>query len=86
MIRFAVLALLIGVFFLLIRTYFTPGTRKEDEEITTGTSAEMVQDPNCETYIPKDQAVEKWVHGKILHFCSETCADEFSRKTNSSGK
>ena len=41
---------------------------------------EMVQDPNCGTYIPKKGAVGKTVGGETQYFCSQACADAFQRK------
>ena len=41
---------------------------------------EMVQDPNCLTYIPKGSAIRKSVEGETHFFCSQKCIDEFRRK------
>ena len=41
---------------------------------------EMVQDPNCMTYIPKSGAIRKSVDGEAHFFCSQACADAFQRK------
>jgi YHS domain-containing protein len=41
---------------------------------------EMVQDPNCLTYIPKGSAIRKSVAGETHFFCSQKCIDEFRRK------
>ena len=40
----------------------------------------MVKDPNCETYIPKDKAIELNGH----YFCSKECADQWSLKAKTS--
>ncbi len=42
--------------------------------------SEMVQDPNCRTYVVKDRAVARRVDGGTAYFCSEACADAFSRR------
>jgi len=41
---------------------------------------EMVQDPNCLTYIPKSGAIRKSVGGETHFFCSQACVDAFQRK------
>lgn len=41
---------------------------------------EMVQDPNCGTYIPRSDAVRRRLRGQDLYFCSDTCADEYKVK------
>lgn len=43
-------------------------------------STEMVQDPNCETYIPVTEAVRAAVGGRDHYFCSEQCAEEYRNK------
>jgi YHS domain-containing protein len=42
-----------------------------------GAIDEMVQDPQCKTYIPRRQAVQKTIEGRTVHFCSEACATKF---------
>ena len=46
----------------------------------SGRVDEMVQDPNCLTYIPKGSAIRKSVGGETHFFCSQACVDEFQRK------
>ncbi len=74
MARLALLGLVIAVFILLVRVFFPAKKEK------TADTKEMVQDPNCETYVPKAEAIERSVQGKNHYFCSQKCAEEFSRK------
>lgn len=46
----------------------------------SGPVDEMVQDPNCLTYIPKGSAIRKSMGGETYFFCSRKCVDEFQRK------
>ena len=46
----------------------------------SGPVDEMVQDPNCLTYIPKGSAIRKSVGGETHFFCSQACVDEFQSK------
>jgi uncharacterized protein len=41
---------------------------------------EMVQDPECRTYIVKSRAVTRRVQGKLCAFCSEACARQYEEK------
>lgn len=41
---------------------------------------EMVRDPQCGTYIPRADALEKTVAGTRHYFCSRECRDAFARK------
>jgi YHS domain-containing protein len=47
--------------------------RKQDPE-------ELVQDPYCQTYIPKQSALKKKVEGQVQYFCSEKCMKSFIPK------
>ncbi len=45
--------------------------------------AEMVQDPQCRTYVVKDRAVMRRIQGSRVYFCSDACADEYVRSQRS---
>ena len=74
MARFILLGLVIAVFILLVRTFFPSSSVKE------GATKEMVKDPNCGTYVSQAEALRKMVAGKEHYFCSDKCAEEYSRK------
>ncbi|WP_429886314.1 YHS domain-containing protein [Geoalkalibacter halelectricus] len=38
---------------------------------------DLVQDPQCGTYVPRSEAVEAQVGGARLYFCSTQCRDAF---------
>jgi YHS domain-containing protein len=38
---------------------------------------ELVQDPYCQTYIPKRTAARKRVAGRDYYFCSKECLRKF---------
>ncbi len=39
----------------------------------------MVQDPQCGTYLPREQALKAWAFGRQHYFCSEACRDAYLR-------
>jgi len=41
---------------------------------------EMVRDPQCGTYLPRGDALEKTVRGERHYFCSRECRDAFVGK------
>ena len=43
---------------------------------------ELVQDPYCQTYIPKRSAIRKKLSGKIYYFCKEECLEKFIQNRN----
>ncbi|NIP49908.1 MAG: hypothetical protein GWO30_07965 [Gammaproteobacteria bacterium] len=48
------------------------------EKTTRG--EDMVQDPECETFIPKNDAIKSLVNGKSIYFCSTECRDKYKKK------
>ena len=67
MTRLLIFGLVVAVFIWLVRALF-PSSDREDE---AGDTKEMVKDPNCETYVPLSEALQKTVRGKDYFFCSE---------------
>ena len=51
----------------------------------TGTDGEvideMVQDPQCGTYIPRQEAVRRRIAGEEHYLCSEKCASDYEKAT-----
>lgn len=41
---------------------------------------ELVQDPYCQTYIPKRTAVRKRVTGRDYYFCTKECLRKFLKE------
>jgi YHS domain-containing protein len=41
---------------------------------------EMVQDPECRTYVVKDRAVARRIRGTLTYFCSDDCARRYEDK------
>ncbi|UCD71333.1 MAG: YHS domain-containing protein [Syntrophobacterales bacterium] len=39
--------------------------------------SEMVKDPHCKTYIPKDSAIHARLDGRDYYFCSKECMSKF---------
>lgn len=52
----------------------------EDKRSARLEGDEMVQDPECRTYVLKDRAVTRRVKGRLCFFCSETCAKQYEEK------
>jgi len=41
---------------------------------------DMVLDPQCRTYVLKERAVARRIHGRPAYFCSEACAQKFEEQ------
>ena len=75
MVRIVIFVLLIGLLYLLARSYFFPVRDEEGDP----DSMEMVQDPNCKIYLLRSDAVERIVSQKNHCFCSVKCADAYEK-------
>jgi YHS domain-containing protein len=42
---------------------------------------ELVQDPCCQTYIPKRLAIRKTVAGKEVYFCNQDCLHKYVKNS-----
>jgi YHS domain-containing protein len=50
-----------------------PRNRSRDGE-------EMVEDPQCGTFLPVSDSVSATIDGQIRHFCSKKCLKEYKKK------
>jgi len=76
-------ALLFLCYYVLKKTLF-PALRmyKQFKRYRTPSASadkELVQDPHCQTYIPKETALRATIDGKVYYFCSQKCLEEFKR-------
>ena len=72
--------LIFSIFFYVLYR-FVKGAFTSDKKIKRGRNGaifdEMVQDPLCETYIPRRESFKRVVEGQEYCFCSKNCADKF---------
>jgi YHS domain-containing protein len=64
------------VFLYFLRNILPPKKRMNRES----EPEELVQDPNCQTYIPKTSAVKKRISGNVLYFCSQECMKRYLKR------
>ncbi len=76
MTRLAFIALFVLVGYFLFRWAFGSSAPRGSGAAET----EMVQDPNCQMFIPKNEAVYKIMQGQGHYFCTDKCADEYLEK------
>jgi YHS domain-containing protein len=80
MARFILFTILFSILYyvlrLLVKNIFSLG-KKPDRDIE---AEELVQDPCCQTYIPKKSAIRKKIAGRVLHFCSKECLTKYLEK------
>jgi YHS domain-containing protein len=49
---------------------------------TSSEGEDLVEDPNCHTYVPISQAYKKEISGKDYYFCSKRCSDKYTVEKN----
>jgi YHS domain-containing protein len=76
------LLVIAGLGYLLYRVVksFLPLSGRLNKTRTNGVIDEMVQDPQCKTYIPRREAQRKVIDGKEYFFCGKECADKFEKE------
>lgn len=76
--RLIIFIILLWIAYKLIkqaRTLFFQIKKKQTHELIMG--GEMVQDPSCRVYIPKNTAIQQRIGQQRYYFCSQECARKF---------
>lgn len=47
----------------------------------TSRGEEMVQDPECGTYVPSNDAIKVQLKGETHYFCSTDCRDKYQKRS-----
>ena len=80
MLRLILITLLLVALFFILRNLIRD-LKAAKEAQSVGTSRDqMVQDPVCRVYVPKESAVTTTVGEQTYYFCSTECAQVFERR------
>ena len=81
MIKLLLLILLffVGYSFLQVLFPTRPRGPRTPKNRTQG-GEQMVQDPECGTYLPVSEAISATIRGKEYHFCSRKCRSQFKKR------
>jgi len=80
MVRLVIIVLLAYFAYKLFKGVFNIGPKLSGRDDSTGIISEMVQDPICKTYIPRNEAYRVVLGGKEILFCSKECAEKFKQE------
>lgn len=75
--------LLLAIFGFLLYTLWTAllrgafGRKPNLPNAKTPHGEDMVKDPQCGTYVARNEALSATVKGKTYYFCSQKCRDRF---------
>jgi YHS domain-containing protein len=82
MVRIIIIGIVLILAYLLIKKFLFPSSRiddrRRDERRIQG--EDLVEDPQCHTYVPVTEAFKADVDGKTLYFCSKECYKKFREK------
>ncbi len=83
LIRLLFFIFLIYILYGLVKRVFGAGSKISGSESSSGVISEMVQDPYCKTYIPRNEAYRAVLGGEEILFCSKECAEKYKDKVKS---
>ena len=72
---------LLILLYYLVKGWISPSKPRQTDrnEGERQLESEMVKDPHCQTYIPKNFAIRAHIAGRDYYFCSRQCMQEFKR-------
>ena len=79
LIRLLFFLFLIYILYSLVKRVFGAGSKISRSDSSSGVISEMVQDPFCKTYIPRNEAYTIILGGEEIPFCSKECAEKFKK-------
>ncbi len=83
--RLIIIAILIMIVYFTVKSFFKPVKKPKEKpdfpkKEPSGDTSDMVQDPECGTYIPLETAEKAVIKGVPYYFCSEKCRVEHQKK------
>lgn len=81
MIKLLLLVLLFFVGYSFVQALF-PASRQGKKRPSNRTDAgeQMVQDPQCGTYLPLSEAISANIRGQQRYFCSRKCRSQYKKQ------
>ena len=86
LIRFIFIIFLIYILYSLVKRIYGAGAGISGKRSSSGAISEMVQDPWCKTYIPRNEAYRAVIEGEEILFCSRECAEKYKNKIKTNGE
>jgi len=82
MFRFIVIGIVLILAYLLLKKFLFPSRRVDDRRRDDRRikGEDLLEDPQCHTYIPVSEAYRVSADGKTLYFCSKECYRKFREK------
>ncbi|MBN2418134.1 MAG: hypothetical protein JXL81_02020 [Deltaproteobacteria bacterium] len=80
LIKLIFIIFIIYIIYGIAKRAFGAGLKISRKTPSSEVISEMVQDPYCKTYIPRNEAYSAVVNGEELLFCSRECAEKYKEK------
>ena len=80
MLRFILFIILFLIFFYILRLLIRDMLSMRKKVNRRSEPEELVQDPYCQTYIPKRSAMKKKIGGRLYYFCNQECLKKYVKK------
>jgi YHS domain-containing protein len=80
MARFILFVILLLLFYAILHTLIKGMSVQRKKLNRESEPEELVQDPYCQTYIPKQSAVKKKIAGRLVYFCNQECMKNYINK------
>lgn len=80
LLRYILMGVVIWVLYRVLRSWMAGPVRQNQDNLRGGGGQVldvMVQDPQCGTYVPRQEALRVVVNGQERYFCSEACRDAY---------
>ena len=77
MARFILFVILLLLFYAILHTLIKGMSVQRKKLNRESEPEELVQDPYCQTYIPKQSAVKKKITGRLVYFCNQECMENY---------
>lgn len=83
--KLIIIAILAMIVYFTIKSFFKPFRRPAEKpdipgQEPSGDTSDMVQDPECGTYIPLESAEKAVIKGVPYYFCSDECRVAHQKK------
>jgi uncharacterized protein len=83
--RLIIIAILVMIVYFTVKSFFRPVKKPKPrpdfkKQDSSEDASEMVQDPECGTYIPLESAHRASIKGQTYYFCSKQCQESFQKK------
>lgn len=76
--KLMIVIVLVYLFYRVVRALNRPAAKPSAAPPAAG--EDLVEDPQCHTYVPVTHARRSQIDGKTVYFCSEKCLEQYKKQ------